>query len=72
MHQSDLEILAGGIAGDTTKIRKWTILRHVDGVFAVQEHNFVDGKWNQVGITLRWTYIDAVLEHIKRIEAETK
>ena len=49
---------------------KWSILRHIDGVYAVTGYILVNGAWEQHGQTLRWAYIDGVLEHIRKVESD--
>ncbi len=56
---------------------KWNILRHVDGVYVLTGYEFIRGEWSQDGASVRWTYLEAVLEHIRkqeqlRIEMESK
>ena len=49
---------------------KYTILRHVDGIYAVTGYEWIGGAWVQHGAVARWSYIGGALEHIAKLESE--
>ena len=54
---------------ETEPVYRWNITKRNNGEYFLTGYTLVNDQWSQDGATLRWAYIDAALEHIRKQES---
>ncbi len=68
MARNDLAEFSDAIRIDESKIYRWVILRHADGVYVLKGFVYVGGNWDQDGARLQFNSVTEAARALENLE----